>query len=85
MEVDYYGCTEFVKFWALNGSLRGKALCRIEAWVREQGTPELVNGSVFLHRVEFVFKDPQAKERAQWKLDALRQGSKPFLEVFTEW
>lgn len=85
IEVDYYGCTEFVKFWALNGSLRGKALRRMEAWVREQGTPELANGYGFLDRVEFVFKDPQAKERAQRKLDALRQGSKPFLEVFTEW
>jgi hypothetical protein len=85
MEVDYYGCTEFVKFWALNGSLRGKALRRMEAWVREQGTAELANGYSFLDRVEFVFRDPQAKERAQRKLEALRQGSKPFLEVFTEW
>jgi hypothetical protein len=85
IEVDYYGCTEFVKFWALNGSLRGKALRRMEAWVRDQGTPELASGYGFLDRVEFVFKDPQAKERAQRKLEALRQGSKPFLEVFTEW
>jgi hypothetical protein len=85
IEVDYYGCTEFVKFWALNGALRGKALRRMEAWVREQGIPELANGDAFLSRVEFVFKDPQAKERAQRKLDALRQGSKPFLESFTEW
>jgi hypothetical protein len=85
MEVDYYGCTEFVKFWALNGVLRGKALRRMEAWVREQGTAELANSYAFLDRVGFVFRDPQAKERAQRKLDALRQGSKPFLEVFTEW
>ncbi len=85
VEVDYYRCTEYVKFWALNGSLRGKALRRMEAWVREQGTPELANSRAFLDRVEFVFKDPQSKERAQRKLDALRQGSKPFLEVFTEW
>lgn len=85
IEVDYYGCTEFVKFWALNGSLRGKALRRMEAWVRERGTPELAGGYAFLNRVEFVFKDPQAKERAQRKMEALRQGSKPFLEVFTEW
>jgi hypothetical protein len=85
MEVDYYGCTEFVKFWALNGTLRGKALHRMEAWVREQGTPELADGNAFMARLEFVFKDPQAKERAQRKLDALRQGSKPFLETFTEW
>ena len=35
IEVDYYGCTEFVKFWALNGSLRSKALCRMEVQVRE--------------------------------------------------
>jgi hypothetical protein len=85
IEVDYYRCTEFVKFWALNGSLRGKALRRMEAWVREQGTAELANSYSFLNRVEFVFRDPQAKERAQRKLEALRQGSKPFLEVFTEW
>lgn len=85
IEVDYYGCTEYVKFWALNGSLRGKALRRMDAWVREYGTPELANGHAFLQRVEFVFRDPQAKERAQRKLDAFRQGSKPFLEVFTEW
>lgn len=85
IEVDYYGCTEFVKFWALNGVLRSKALRRMEAWVREQGTPEMANSDAFLSRVEFVFKDPQAKERAQRKLDALRQGSKPFLESFTEW
>ncbi len=85
LEVDYYGCTEYVKFWALNGSLRGKALRRMEAWVREQGTPELANGHDFLKRVEFVFKDPQAKERAQRKLENLRQGSKAFLEAFTEW
>lgn len=85
IEVDYYGCTEYVKFWALNGSLRGKALRRMEAWVREQGMPELANSRAFLDRVEFVFKDPQSKERAQRKLDALRQGTKPFLEVFTEW
>ena len=31
MEVDYYGYTEYVKFYTLNGSLRGKALRRIEA------------------------------------------------------
>ena len=85
LEVDYYGCTEYVKFWALNGSLRGKALRRMEAWVREQGTPELADGNNFLNRVEFIFKDPQAKERAQRKLDNFRQGSKSFLEVFTEW
>jgi hypothetical protein len=85
IEVDYYGCTKFVKFWALNGSLRGKALRRMEAWVREQGTPELASSDAFMNRVEFVFKDPQAKERAQRKLDALRQGLKPFLESFTEW
>jgi hypothetical protein len=85
LEVDYYGCTEYVKFWALNGSLRGKALRRMEAWVREQGTPELANGNDFLNRLEFVFRDPQAKERAQRKLENLRQGSKSFLEVFTEW
>ena len=85
IEVDYYGCTEYVKFWALNGSLRGKALRRMEAWVRERGTAELANGYEFLKRVEFVFKDPQAKERAQRKLDKLRQGSKSFLEVFTDW
>lgn len=65
IEVDYYGCTEFVKFWALNGVLRSKALRRMEAWVREQGTPEMANSDAFLSRVEFVFKDPQAKERAQ--------------------
>ena len=85
VEVDYYGCTEFVAFWALNGSLRGKALRRMEAWVREQGTPERASAQGFLNRVEFIFKDPQAKERAQRKLEALRQGTKPFLEVFTEW
>jgi hypothetical protein len=85
MEVDYYGCTEYVKFWALNGVLRGKALRRMEAWVREQGSPELANSYAFLDRVGFVFRDPQAKERAQRKLESLRQGSKPFLEVFTEW
>jgi hypothetical protein len=85
MEVDYFGCTEFVKFWALNGSLRGKALRRMEAWVREQGTPEMADSYSFFERVSFVFRDPQAKERAQRKLEALRQGSKPFLEVFTEW
>jgi len=32
-----------------------------------------------------VFTDPQAKERAQRKIEALRQGLRPFLEVFTEW
>lgn len=85
MEVDYYGCTEYVKFWALNGSLRGKALRRMEAWVREQGTAELANSYNFFNRIELVFKDPQAKERAQRKLESLRQGAKPFLEVFTEW
>ena len=85
IEVDYYGCTEYVAFWALNGTLRGKALRRMEAWVREQGTPERANAQSFLKRVEFIFKDPQAKERAQRKLDALRQATKPFLEVFTEW
>ena len=26
IEVDYYGCTEYVKFYALNGALQGKAL-----------------------------------------------------------
>jgi len=57
----------------------------MEAWVREQGTAELVNSYAFLDRVWFVFRDPQAKERAQRKLDALRQGLKPFLKVFTEW
>ena len=31
MEVDYHGCTEYVKFWALNRVLQGKALRRIEA------------------------------------------------------
>jgi hypothetical protein len=85
IEVDYYGCTEYVKFWALNGSLRGKALRRMEAWVREQGKPELASGSNFLDRVEFVFRDPQAKERAQRTMEGLCQGSRPFLEVFTEW
>lgn len=85
IEVDYYRCTEYVKFWALNGVLRGKALRGMEAWVREQGTPELADSDNFLKRVEFVFRDPQAKERAQRKLDALQQGSKPFLETFTEW
>ena len=35
IEVDYHSCTEYVKFWALNGALRGKALCRMEPWVRE--------------------------------------------------
>ena len=64
MEVDYYGYTEFVKFWALNRVLRGKALRRMEAWVREQGTAELANSYAFLDRVGFVFRDPQAKERA---------------------
>ena len=83
--MDYYGCIEFIKFWALNGSLRGKALRRIEAWVREQGTAELADSYTFLDRVGFVFRDPQAKERAQRKLDVLRQGLKPFLEVFIEW
>ena len=57
----------------------------MEAWVREQGIPELANSNGFLNRVEFVFRDPQAKERAQRGLDALRQGSRPFLETFTEW
>ena len=85
VEVDYYGCTDFVSFWALNGALRGKALRRMEAWVREQGTPEHASAQAFLDRVEFIFKDPHAKERAQRKLEALRQGTKPFLEVFTEW
>jgi hypothetical protein len=85
MEVDYHGCTEYVKFWALNGSLRGKALRRMEAWVREQGTPELANSYALLSRLEFVFTDPQAKERAQRKMESLRQGTKPFLDVFTEW
>ena len=85
IEVDYHSCTEYVKFWALNGALRGKALRRMEPWVREQGIPELADSNAFMNRVEFVFRDPQAKERAQRKLDALRQGSKPFLESFTEW
>ena len=31
MEVDYYSYTEYVKFFILNGSLRGKVLRRIEA------------------------------------------------------
>lgn len=85
LEVDFYGCTEFVKFWALNGSLRGKALRRMEVWVREQGTPYLANADSFLQRLDFLFRDPQAKERAQRKLEVLRQGSRSFLEVFTEW
>ena len=51
MEVDYYSCTEFVKFFALNGLLRGKALRRIEAWVREQGIPERANSYAFLDRL----------------------------------
>ncbi|CAG8984172.1 hypothetical protein HYALB_00008174 [Hymenoscyphus albidus] len=85
IEVDFYGCTEYVKFWALNGSLRGKALRRMEAWVREQAKPELANGNHFLDRVEFVFRDPQAKERAQRKMEGLRQGTRPFLEAFIEW
>ena len=38
----------------------------------------------FLNRVDFVFKDLQAKEWAQCKLESLRQGLKPFLEAFTE-
>ena len=84
MEVDYYGCTEYVKFFVLNGSLRGKALRRMEAWVREQGIPERANSHAFLDRLQFVFTDPQAKERAQRKMEALRQGLRPFLEVFTE-
>ncbi|KAG9240064.1 hypothetical protein BJ878DRAFT_322776 [Calycina marina] len=85
IEVDYHGCTDYVKFWALSGSLRGKALRRMEAWVREQGVPDWADGSAFLSRVNFVFRDPQAKVRAQRKLDALRQSSKPFLELFMEW
>jgi len=85
IEVDYYGCTNFAVFWALNASLRGKAMRRMEAWVREYGTPELANPTTFLERMEFLFKDPQSKQRAQRKLEALRQGARPFLEVFTEW
>ena len=51
MEVDYYSYIEFVKFFALNGLLRGKALRRIEAWVREQGIPERANIYAFLDRL----------------------------------
>ena len=58
MEVDYYSCTEYVKFYALNGSLRGKALRRMEAWVREQGIAERANSYAFLDRLQFVFTDP---------------------------
>ncbi len=29
-----------------------------------------------------VFRDPQAKERAQRKLEALKQGRRPFMETF---
>ena len=58
IEVDYHGCTEYVRFYALNGSLRGKALRRMEAWVREQGTPERANSYAFLDRLQFVFTNP---------------------------
>ena len=58
MEVDYYSYTEYVKFFVLNGSLRGKALRRIKAWVREQGIPERANSHAFLDRLQFVFTDP---------------------------
>ena len=59
MEVDYYNsCIEFVKFWALNRLLQGKALCMMEAWVCEQGIPELADSYTFLDRAGFVFKNP---------------------------
>ncbi len=48
IEVDYYRCTEFVKFQALNGVLWGKALYRMEAQVYKQETLELAIGYEFL-------------------------------------
>jgi hypothetical protein len=85
IRVDYDSCTEYVKFWALAGCLRGKALRRMDAWTRQFGTPELASADTFFSRVEFVFQDPQSKERASRKLASLRQGNRPFLEAYMDW
>jgi hypothetical protein len=85
LRVDYCDCTEYVKFWALAACLRGRALRRMDAWTREYGTPDQAKAETFFARMEFVFQDPQAKERATRKLGALRQGNKPFIEAYMDW
>jgi hypothetical protein len=85
IRVDYDECTEFVKFWALAGSLKKRALTRMDAWTRQYGTPDQAKAETFFTRMKFVFYDPQAKERAVRKLGSLRQGNRPFLEVYMDW
>lgn len=83
--IDYEECSEFVKFWTLNGALRGKAVTMMEGWVGLHGTQEGASSSAMLIQMGSVFKDPQAKERAQRKLETLRQGKRSFMETFMQW
>ncbi len=83
--IDYEECSEFVKFWTLNGALRGKAVTMMEGWVGLHGTVESASSDAMLTHMGNVFRDPQAKERAQRKLEALKQGRRPFMETFMEW
>ncbi len=65
--IDYEECSEFVKFWTLNGALRGKAVTMMEGWVGLHGTVESASSDAMLTHMRNVFRDPQAKERAQKK------------------
>jgi len=85
LTVDYAHCSEYVKFWALAACLRGKAMKRMDAWTRQFGTSEDAHSNNFFRQMKFVFQDPQAIERAQRKLDSIRQGQRPFLEAYMEW
>ncbi len=45
----------------------------MEGWIELHGTVESVSSDEMLNHMGNVFKDPQAKERAQRKLEALKQ------------
>ena len=85
MATDYANCTDFVQFWALNGALRGKAIDRMEGWIRENGNTGNATAASFFHQLTLVFSDPQSKQRAQRKLESLRQGNRTFMDVYMEW
>lgn len=57
----------------------------MDAWTRQFGTPDQARADAFFHQMQLVFQDPQAKERAQRKLNSLRQGKRPFIEAYMEW
>ncbi|KAF2841086.1 hypothetical protein M501DRAFT_1056361 [Patellaria atrata CBS 101060] len=85
IQIDYSNCSELVKFWALSACLRGEALERMDAWTREYGTEDQATVRIFFDQMRFVFQDPQSKERAQRKLESLRQGNRSFLDTYMEW